>query len=138
MFVNFQLPEKVAAAIKGLKPYKRDKILGIIAEKTNLLFIENSHNLYYDMQDYTSFDTFIASFSILDNNGSELNLFYDEQIIDNDILNDKFENNLFGGEIFTKQYDYIDKFDKLKIDVLSNIDKYFINQFWKDFDKGVK
>lgn len=137
MFVNFQLPEKVATAIKGLKPYKKEKILGIIAEKTNLLFIENSHNLYSDMQDYTSFDEIINSFIITKNDGENIEYFFEDIGLSNfyDNENTNNENNLFGGEIISPIQENIDKVAGLKITMQTDLEIYFSDKFWKVFDK---
>lgn len=137
MFVNFQLPEKVTAAIKGLKPYKRDKILGIIAEKTNLLFIENSHNLYYDMQDYTSFDEILNSFIITKNDGENIEYFFEDIGLSNfyDNENTNNENNLFEGEIISPIQENIDRVAGLKITMQTDLKIYFSDKFWKIFDK---
>ena len=136
MFVNFTMPTKVSAAIHGLKPFKRDKVLKILENKLRLLFTENSHNLYSDIHNYASFDVFLASFMVIDNNGDKLNYFYDEEALDNGVAITEFENNLFEGQIeIKKQDDYIQRSDKLKVDIRIDLEEYLSDGFWKEFDR---
>lgn len=136
MFADFTLPERVSAAIHGLKPFKRDKVLKILENKLRLLFEEDSHNLYQDIHNYASFNDFLSSFMITDNNGDKLNYFYNEEALDNGVITTEFENNLFKGQIeIKKQDDYIKRSDELKVDIRIDLEEYLSDDFWKEFDK---
>ena len=136
MFGTFELPESVSAAIKKMDPLKKSRALDFISNKIRLLFIENSHNVYSDVINYTFFDNFYNSFMLVDNDGKEIKYFVDEEALDNSAVTTEFENNLFGGQIeIKKQDDYIQRSDKLKVDIQIDLEEYLSDDFWKEFDK---
>lgn len=143
MFVKFKIPEKASAAIHGLKPYQRAKVLKNIEDKIRLLFTENSHNLYSDIHNYISFDGFLNSFIVTKNDGNEIDWFYDEENLreTEDIKNSEFENNLFSGILETKPFiqdSYINKLAELDERNYNKLEDYFSeskSEFWKDFGK---
>ena len=146
MFVKFQVPEMASAAIHRLKPYQQARVLKNIEDKIRLLFTENSHNLYSDIHNYTSFDGFLNSFAVTKNNGDEIDWFYDEENLreTEDIKNSEFENNLFNGVLETKPFirdTYINKLAELDEKLYNKLENYFFDktgEFWKNFDKEGK
>lgn len=143
MFGTFKLPESVSAAIKKMDPLKKSRALDFISNKIRLLFIENSHSLYSDINNYASFDGFLNSFIVTKNDGSEINWFYDEENLRETeaIKNSEFENNLFGGVLETKPFirdSYINKLAELDERNYNKFEDYFSNktsEFWKNFKK---
>lgn len=143
MFVKFKIPEKASAAIRGLKPYQQAKVLKQIEDKIRLLFTENSHNVYSDINNYASFDGFLNSFVITKNDGDEVDWFYDEESLreTEDIKNSEFENNLFSGVLETKPFiqdSYINKLTELDERNYNKIEDYFFDgksEFWGNFGK---
>ena len=139
MFVKFQVPERASAAIHRLKPYQQARVLKNIEDKIRLLFIENSHNLYSDIHNYISFDDFFLSFLVIKKNVDEFSFFFDEELLSDDIIkNIEIEDNLFNGSIKTKnmkQDDYIERTEMLKFNILYDLEKYFLADFWIEFKR---
>lgn len=135
MISTITLPQKVKTAIAGAKQQKRQKVLDLIGNKIKLLFRENSYSIYGDIINYTFFDNFYNSFMLVDNNGKEIKYFVDEEALDNGAVTTEFENNLFEGQIeIKKQDDYIQRSDKLKVDIRIDLEEYLSDDFWKEFD----
>ena len=135
MISTIALPENVKAAIAGCKDPKRKKVLGLIENKIKLLFRDNSYSIYSDVINYTFFDNFYNSFMFVDNDGKEIKYFVDEEVLDNGVVTTEFENNLFDGQIeIKKQDDYIQRSDKLKVDIRISLEEYLSDDFWKEFD----
>ena len=136
MISTIVLPEKVKTAIAGCKEQKRKKALELIENKIKLLFRDNSYSIYSDVINYTFFDNFYNSFMLVDNDGKEVKYFVDEEALDNGVVTTEFENNLFEGQIeIKKQDDYIQRSDKLKVDIRIDLEEYLSDDFWKEFDK---
>ena len=136
MISTIILPEKVKAAIAGSKEKKRKHALSLIENKIKLLFRDNSYSIYSDVINYTFFDNFYNSFMLVDNDGKEIKYFVDEEALDNGVVTTEFENNLFEGQIeIKKQDDYIQRSDKLKVDIRIDLEEYLSDDFWKEFDK---
>ena len=136
MISTIVLPERVKVAIAGCKEPKRKKALGLIENKIKLLFRNNSYSIYSDVINYTFFDNFYNSFMLVDNDGKEIKYFVDEEALDNGVVTTEFENNLFEGQIeIKKQDDYIQRSDKLKVDIRIDLEKYLSGDFWEDFIK---
>ena len=135
MISTIVLPEKVKTAIAGCKEQKRKKALELIENKIKLLFRDNSYSIYSDVINYTFFDNFYNSFMLVDNDGKEVKYFVDEEALDNGVVTTEFENNLFEGQIeIKKQDDYIQRSDKLKVDIRIDLEEYLSDDFWKEFD----
>lgn len=136
MISTIALPENVKAAIAGCKELKRKRVLEIIENKIRFLFRTHSHSLYSDVINYTFFDNFYNSFTLVNNDGKEIKYFVDEEVLDNNVVTTEFENNLFEGQIeIKKQDDYIQRSDKLKVDIRISFEQYLSDDFWKEFDK---
>lgn len=139
MFAKFKIPEKASAAIRGLKPYQQAKVLQLIEDKTKFLFQSNSHNLYPDIHNYISFDDFLSSIIIINADVYEINYFFDENMLSDSIVEGlNFENNLFDSLLKIKdikQDDYIERTEKLKVDIFYDLEKYFLVEFWKEFNR---
>ena len=136
MISTIVLPERVKAAIAGSKDKKRKHALELIGNKIKLLFRDNSYSIYIDVINYTFFDNFYNSFMLVDNDGKEIKYFVDEEALDNGVVTTEFKNNLFEGQIETKkQDDYIQRSDKLKVDIRIDLEEYLSDDFWKEFDK---
>ena len=136
MISTIVLPERVKAAIAGSKDKKRKHALELIGNKIKLLFRDNSYSIYIDVINYTFFDNFYSSFMLVDNDGKEIKYFVDEEALDNGVVTTEFKNNLFEGQIETKkQDDYIQRSDKLKVDIRIDLEEYLSDDFWKEFDK---
>jgi hypothetical protein len=129
-----------------LKPYQEAKVLKQIEDKLRLLFTENSHNLYSDIHNYASFDSFLNSFIVTKNDGDEINWFYDEENLreTEDIKNSEFENNLFSGILETKPFvrdSHINRLAELDERNHNKLEDYFSDtksDFWKDFKREGK
>lgn len=136
MILTIVLPDKVKTAISGCKEPKRKKVLGLIENKIKLLFRDNSYSIYSDVINYTFFDNFYNSFMLVDNDGKEIKYFVDEEALDNGVVTTEFENNLFKGQIEIKKQDnYIQRSDKLKVDIRIDLEEYLSDDFWKEFDR---
>ena len=136
MILTIVLPDKVKTAISGCKEPKRKKVLGLIENKIKLLFRDNSYSIYSDVINYTFFDNFYNSFMLVDNDGKEIKYFVDEEALDNGVVTTEFENNLFEGQIEIKKQDnYIQRSDKLKVDIRIDLEEYLSDDFWKEFDR---
>lgn len=135
MISTIILPQKVKTAIAGTKQQKRQKVLDLIGNKIKLLFRDNSYSIYSDVINYTFFDNFYNSFILVDNDGKEIKYFVDEEALDNGVVTTEFENNLFEGQIEIKKQDnYIQRSDKLKVDIRIDLEEYLSDDFWKEFD----
>lgn len=139
MIATIVLPERVNMAITSLNQQKQEKVLRSIANELNFLYRANCYNIYSDIVNYTFFDNFLNSFVVTKNNGKEILYFFDERELENELDIEKvneFDNNLFEGLIqIKKQEKYIDRIDKLKVDIQFDIEKYFSNEFWKEFGR---
>lgn len=139
MIATIVLPERVNMAITSLNQQKQEKVLRSIANELSFLYRANCYNIYNDIVNYTFFDNFLNSFVVTKNNGKEILYFFDERELENELDIEKvneFGNNLFEGLIqIKKQEKYIDRIDKLKVDIQFDIEKYFSNEFWKEFNK---
>lgn len=139
MIATIVLPERVNMAITSLNQQKQEKVLRSIANELSFLYRTNCYNIYGDIVNYTFFDNFLNSFVVIKNNGKEVLYFFDESELENELDIERvneFDNNLFEGLIqIKKQEKYIDRIDKLKFDIQFDIEKYFSNEFWKEFNK---
>ena len=139
MIATIVLPERVNMAITNLNQQKQEKVLRSIANELSFLYRTNCYNIYGDIVNYTFFDNFLNSFVVIKNNGKEVLYFFDESELENELDIERvneFDNNLFEGLIqIKKQEKYIDRIDKLKFDIQFDIEKYFSNEFWKEFNK---
>ena len=73
---------------------------------------------------------------LVDNDGKEIKYFVDEEALDNGVVTTEFENNLFKGQIEIKKQDnYIQRSDKLKVDIRIDLEEYLSDDFWKEFDR---
>lgn len=139
MIATIVLPERVNMAITSLNQQKQEKVLRSIANELSFLYRANCYNIYNDIVNYTFFDNFLNSFVVTKNNGKEILYFFDERELENELDIEKvneFDNNLFEGLIqIKKQEKYIDRIDKLKVDIQFDVEKYFSNEFWKEFSK---
>ena len=142
MITHIVLPEKQTQSLLGMKKYKKEKMLDIMTSKLESLFNENSHKIYPDIYNRTSFISFLSSFIITRKDEKMLDYFIDEdQLSDekvNNINNNDFENYLTTGQIETKpivQDEYINRMDRLFEDVRLGFNDYLSKDFWQDFKR---
>lgn len=139
MISVISLPEKISSAINKSSNEKRRDFLKKFEDIVKLLFYRNSLIVYNDVINHPLFDSFCNSFLLIGVTNKEIKYFVNEEIFNENVGIDKFENNLFEGQIQTrKQEQYINRVNKLKADVRLDFEMYLEKDFWNEFDKEKK